>query len=330
MTIGERHRNPVKFALREIAVYGAGGVGGYFGGMLARAGLDVSLIARGGHLDAIRASGLRVSSREDDFVVEPAVATDDPSEIGPVDAVVVAVKSFQLPAVREGIAPLLGPETLVVPLLNGIDAHEALLPAVGRGRMGKGLTRIISKVEAHGHVRHVGVDPYVALSEWDGGESARANALVAAFRDGGVAAEVPPDIDVALWFKFLLVCSLGGVCAACRMPLGPVRTLPQSRSVLRRAMEEIVAVANAHGTALTDAAVARGMAMLDAFPAEGTSSLQRDIDAGRPSELDAWSGAVVRLGATAGVPTPVHDFIHSVLLPSELRARGRSHFAKEG
>ena len=306
----------------KIAIYGAGGVGGYYGGVLARTGHDVSLIARGAHLEAIRASGLSVRSPGGDFLVRPAVATDDPGEIGRVDAVIVAVKSMHLLAVCEGIAPLLGAETLVVPLLNGVDAHELLVPAVGSARMGKGLTRIMSEVAAPGEIRHIGVDPYVALAEWDGGGSPRVDALVAALRDAGVDAEVPPDIDAAIWQKFLFVCSLGGVCAACRMHLGPVRTLPQSRSLLRRAMEEIAAVAAAHGVSLPDDAVTGAMQVVDSFPAKGTSSLQRDLAEGVPSELDAWSGAAVRLGATVGVATPVHSFIHAVLLPSEMQARG--------
>ncbi len=310
------------FANMRIAIYGAGGVGGYYGGVLARAGHDVSLIARGAHLDAIRAFGLSVRSPGGDFVVRPAAATDDPARIGPVDAVIVAVKSMHLAAVCEGIAPLLGTDTLVVSMLNGVDAHEALLPAVGRSRMGKGLTRIISEVVAPGHIRHVGVNPYVALAEWDGSRTRRVDSLVAAFRDSGVDAEVPPDIDAAIWLKFLFVCSVGGVCGACRMPLGPVRTLPESRALLRRAMEEIAAVAAAHGVSLQDDAVAFAMNTVDTFPAEGTSSLQRDIAAGMPSELDAWTGAAVRLGATVGVATPVHSFIHAVLLPSEMQARG--------
>ena len=305
----------------RIAIYGAGGVGGYYGGVLARAGCEVALLARGDHLTAIRQAGLHVRSPRGDFLVRPAAATDDPAEIGPADVVVVAVKSSHLPAVRDGITPLLGPETLVVPFLNGVDAHEALVPAVGRARMGKGLTRIMSEIAAPGVIRHIGVDPYVAIAEWDGSASARVDALVAALRDAGVDAEVPPDIDAALWLKFLFICSVGGVGAACRMPLGPVRTLPETRVLLLRAMEEIVAVAVAHGVSLPDEAVSFAMNTVDTFPAEGTSSLQRDIVAGVPSELDAWSGAAVRLGAEVGVPTPVHSFIHSVLLPAELNAR---------
>ena len=304
----------------RIAIYGAGGVGGYFGGALARAGHEVTLIARGAHLAAIRSRGLLVRTPGGDFRTRPA-ATADPAAIGPVDAVIVAVKSLHLPAVCAGIGPLLGPATLVVPLLNGVDAHEVLAPAAGRERTGKGLTRIISEVAAPGEIRHIGIDPYVALAEWDGAASPRAVALVNAFTSAGVEAEVPPDIDAALWFKFLLVCSLGGVCAVCRSPLGPVRSHPETRGMLRRAMEEIAAVAAARGVALPDDAVASGMAIVDTFPAQGTASLQRDIAAGVPSELDAWSGAAARMGVEVGVRTPVHSFIHAALLPAERAAR---------
>ena len=307
----------------KIAVYGVGGVGGYYGAVLARAGYEVSLVARGDHLAAIRQNGLRVLSPDGDFTVHPAAASDDPAEIGAVDAVIVAVKSPHLGAVRDGIAPLLGPDTLVVPLLNGVNAHETLLPAVGRARMAKGLTRIVSEISRPGEIRHVGLEPYVAMAEWDGGTSPRVEALVRALIEGGVQAEVPPDIDAALWFKFLMICSIGGVCAACRMPVGPVRTLPETRELLRLAMQEVADVARAHGIALPADAVTRALRIADTLPPEGTSSLQRDLAAGVPSELDDWSGAAVRLGARAGVPTPLQSFIYSVLLPREIEARGQ-------
>lgn len=305
----------------KIAVYGAGGVGGYYGAVLARAGYEVSLVARGDHLAAIRQSGVRVLSPDGDFAVHPAAASDDPAEIGEVDAVIVAVKSLHLAAVRDGIAPLLGPDALVVPLLNGVNVHETLLPAVGRARMAKGLTRIVSEISRPGEIRHVGLEPYVAMAEWDGGTSPRVEVLVRALIEAGVQAEVPPDIDAALWFKFLMICSIGGVCAACRMPVGPVRTLPETRELLRLAMQEVADVARAHGIALPADAVARALRIADTLPPEGTSSLQRDLAAGVPSELDDWSGAAVRLGARAGVPTPLQSFIYSVLLPREIEAR---------
>lgn len=307
----------------KIAVYGAGGVGGYYGAVLARAGHDVALIARGAHLQAIRAHGLQIRSPAGDFRVRPALATADPAEVGPVDAVTVAVKSIDLAHAAERTTLLLGDDenTFVVPLLNGVDAHEVLAGAVGRRRVGKGLTRIISRVSAPGEVSHEGLEPYVAMAEWDGSASPRANALVSALREAGVQAEVPPDIDVALWQKFLMVCSLGGVCTACRQPAGPVRAVPESRALLRRAMEEVAALADARGVALPRDAVDDAMALADSVPPDGTSSLHRDVVAGRPSELEHWSGAVVRLAAESGVSAPVHGFVHAVLRPSEQAAR---------
>ena len=308
----------------KIAIYGAGGVGGYYGAVLARAGHEVALVARGAHLAAIQRNGLRVLSPGGDFDVRPSRATDDPAEIGPVDAVIVAVKSLHLAAVRDGIAPLLAPDTLVVPLLNGVDAHEALLPAVGRRRMAKGLTRIISEISRPGEIRHVGLEPYVAMAEWDGGTSPRVEALVAALVEAGVQAEVPPDIDAELWFKFLLICSIGGVCAVCRQPVGPVRALPETRELLRRAMQEIADVARGPWQssflrdAVTRALSDRGLRC----PPRAPRRCNATSPPASPSELDDWSGAAVRLGARAGVPTPVQSFIYSVLLPGEMAARG--------
>lgn len=308
----------------RVAFYGAGGVGGYYAAVLARAGCEVAVVARGDHLSAIRANGLRVQTPDDAFQVRPWAASDDPAEVGPADIVVVAVKSFQLEEEAARLGPLLGPDTLVVPLLNGVDAHEVLSPVVGRERAGKGLTRIMSKVSAPGAIHHMGVEPYVAAAEWDGAASPRVQAFVAALSKAGVEAEVPPDIDAALWLKFLFVSSLGSVCAACRAPFGPVLAVPESRALLRRAMEEVAALAAARGVVLPGDVVDRAMTMAASFPADGTSSLQRDIAAGLPSELDAWPGAVARLGAESGVPTPVNSFVWSVLLPGEVDARRRA------
>lgn len=305
----------------KIAIYGVGGVGGYFGGALARAGHDVAFVARGAHLAAIQASGLRVRSPDGDFRVRPSAASADPAAIGPVDAVIVAVKSIDLPKVAAKIGPLLHDDTFVVPLLNGVDADKPLVPAAGRSRVGKGLTRIISRVSRPGEVVHRGLVPYVAAAEHDGRASPRARALVAAFLEAGVKAEVPENIDAALWHKFLMVCSIGGVCAACRLPVGPVRSLPESRRVLIAAMTEIATLAKAKGVSLPSNVVESTMEFVDAMPADADSSLQRDIAAGKPSELDSWSGAVVRMGAETGVPVPAHSFVYSVLLPGEQEAR---------
>ena len=277
----------------RIAVYGAGGVGGYYGAALARAGHHVVLIARGAHLEAIRQRGLRVRSPAGDFLARPALATADPAEAGPCDAVIASVKSIDLPQVAEQMRPLLGEDTIVVPLLNGVDAHEVLARAAGRGRVGKGLTRIISRVSAPGEVSHEGLEPYVAIAEWDGSPSARTNALVSALREAGVQAEVPPDIDAAALAEVPARLLAGGRLRRMSGNLpGPVRSLPESRELLRRAMEEIASLARAMAVALPDDAVATGMAFVDSVPPDGISSLHR----GHRGRTALGAGRLVRRG----------------------------------
>lgn len=306
----------------RIAVLGAGGVGGYFGARLARAGYEVHLIARGAHLEAIRAGGLRVVSPEGDVVVQPASATADPASIGPVDLVLVGVKSWQLAEAAASLAPLIGPATAVLPLLNGVEAHDFLATALGPARVLGGLCRIIAYIAAPGVIRHVGAEPTIIFGELDNRRSARVEALQSAFSAAHVGAIVPPDIHVAIWEKFMLVATWSGLGAVTRTPIGVWLRLPGTRAMAEAALREVVAVANARGVALEPAQVDTTLHFLDTMPFEGTASMQRDIMAGRPSELEAQNGAVVRLGAAAGVPTPTHAFLYYALLPQELAARG--------
>jgi len=311
----------------RVAVFGAGSVGGYFGGCLARAGVDVVFIARGDHLRAMLADGLRVSSPRGDFHVRPVQATDDPAGVGPVDVVMVAVKAWQVPEAALAIRPLLGPRAFAVPLQNGVEAASQLAAVLGTGRVVGGTCRIISMIAAPGQIRHVGIEPTVIIGELDRRRSERVERLQQVLERAGVTAEVAADIHVAVWEKFLFLAPLSGVGALTRAPVGIVRAIPQTRQLLEDAMREIVAVGRAQGVALPDDALARAMAVVEASPPEGTTSMQRDLMAGRPSELEAQSGAVARLGREAGVPTPVHDFIYAALLPMEMRARGRLEFS---
>lgn len=307
----------------RIAVFGSGSVGGYFGGRLAHAGLDVVFLARGEHLRAMRSHGLRVESPAGDFTVHPVLATDDPTQVGPVGAVLVGVKAWQVTEAAEAMRPLVGPETFVVPLQNGVEAPDQLTAVLGQEHVLGGLCHIIAMVIAPGHIRHMGLEPKVFFAEIDRRPSERAERLRRAFERAGLNAQIPPDIHVALWEKFLMLASWGGLGAVTRSPIGVLRSLPQTRALLEEAMREIAAVAHHRGIALPDDAAARAMRFLDDAPPEGTTSMQRDITAGRPSELEAQSGAVVRLGKESGVPTPVHEFIYNCLLPMEMRARGR-------
>jgi 2-dehydropantoate 2-reductase len=306
----------------RIAILGVGGVGGYFGARLAAAGHDVHFIARGAHLAAIRASGLRVESPLGDLHIHPAQATADPATIGPVDLVLVGVKTWQLAAALESARPLLGPDTAVVPLLNGVEAPATIADILGPQHALGGLCRIIAFLAGPGHIRHTGIEPAIVFGELDGRATPRSAAIHAAFTAAGIQSEIAPDITQALWEKFMLICTWSGLGAITRAPVGVWRSLPGTRALAEQALREVVAVAQAHGVALADAQVAATLRFLDGVPPGGTASMQRDIVEGRPSELEAQSGALVRLGVAAGVPTPVNSFIYHCLLPQEQAARG--------
>jgi len=305
----------------RIAIVGAGGVGGYFGARLQLAGHGVVFVARGAQLAALREGGLRVSGISGELVLEKVEATDDPRSAGAVDAVLVTVKAWQLAEAARGLAPLVGPATVVVPLLNGVEAAAVLAEALGAGPVAAGLCGIVSYLVAPGHVRHEGVDPFVRFGELDDRSSDRLSRLRDAFASAGVRAEIPPDIHAALWQKLLFIAPVSAVGALTRAPVGAWRALPETRALAERGMQEVAAVAAARGVRLPADAVARTLAFLDGMAPGASSSLQRDFESGRRTELDAQVGAVVRLGAGARVATPVHRLLYDCLLPQELRAR---------
>jgi 2-dehydropantoate 2-reductase len=311
----------------RVAVVGTGGVGGYFGARLAAAGVDVSFMARGAHLAAIREHGLRVDSVLGDVLIHPASASEDPAAIGPVDYVLLGVKTWQVADLAPRLSPLLSADTLIVPLQNGVETPELLAHALGPAHTGVGLCAGFCFIEGPGHIRHAGGVTFIRFGEIDGQKSPRVLRLERAFRDAGVDGTVPDDIHAALWEKLLLVVPFGGLGAVSRAPIGTLMTMPETRALVQRAMREVEAVARARGVALASDAVERALALLDRAVPSGTSSLQRDIAAGRRSELDAWVGAVVRLGAERGVATPLHDVLLAALLPLERRARGEASFA---
>jgi len=306
----------------RIAIFGSGGVGAYFGGRLARAGHSVAFVARGAHLEALRRDGLTVDSVAGDFTVQPVEATSDPREIGPVEAVLVGVKAWQVRETAEALGPLLGADTFVVPLQNGVEAADELAEVIGRGRVLGGLCRIMSFLAGPGRIKHTGIVPRIEFGEWDGRPSPRVGALLDAFAPAeGLSAVVPPHIAVALWEKFLFIAPVSAVGAVTRMPAGVFRAVPETRAILSQSMGEILAVAHARGVALPSNAVAKTLAIVDGLPAEGTASMQRDILEGRPSELEYQVGAVVRLAAQVGLAAPASTFLYASLLPAERRAR---------
>lgn len=310
----------------KIAVFGVGAVGSYFGGRLAQAGEEVVFLARGENLKALLEKGLRVESVSGDFEIQPVVASDDPAQIGAVDAILLGVKAWQVTEAATAIRPLVGPETFIVPLQNGVEAPQQLSSVIGEEHVLGGLCRIASAVVAPGHIRHTGLEPFVAFGELDNHSSERSQRLLETFQRAGVKSEIPADIRAAMWEKFLFIASFSGVGAVTRAPAGVIRSVPETRQMLVEALREVAVVANAHRVNLPAGVATRTLAFIDGIPAQTIASMQRDILEGRPSELESQNGAVMRLGQETQVLTPVHTFIYHSLLPMEMRARRMIEF----
>jgi 2-dehydropantoate 2-reductase len=310
----------------RIAILGAGAVGGYYGGRLAQGGEEVIFIARGENLRALRENGLRVDSVKGNFLLYPVIAVENPAEVGPVDAVIVAVKTWQLPVVIESIPPLVGKDTMVVSLLNGVEAPFQIDATLGPGYSLPGLARLFSALTAPGHVVHSGGPASIQFGEMDNFPRERTHRLCNAFLNAGVTANIPADIHAALWEKLLFIVAFASVGAVTRAPIGVLRSLPEVRAMLEQAMREIEDVAAARGVDLGRDVVARNMSFIDSQPYEGMASMQRDILMGRRSELDGLTGAVVRLGVESGVPVPMHTFLYHSLLSQELKSRGELNY----
>jgi 2-dehydropantoate 2-reductase len=312
----------------RIAIFGAGSIGGYFGGRLSQVGEDVVFIARGEHLNAMLKHGLQVDSINGDFAVQPVQATDDPSKIGEVDMVLVGVKAWQVSEAAEAMRPMIGPETFVLPLQNGLEAPAQLSEIIGEQHVLGGLCGLFCYVAGPGHIVHAGTDPFVKFGELDNHRSQRVELLLDAFKRAGVNAEIPPNIQVAMWMKFLFITVWSGMGAMTRAPVGIWRSLPETRQMAELSLQEIIAVAAALDIALPEEALQIILTMYDGLVPQSTASLQRDVMDGRPSELEAQIGAVVRFGQKAGVATPQHTFIYRSLLPMELRARDELQFGE--
>jgi len=307
----------------KIVVFGAGGVGGYFGGRLAEAGEEVVFIARGAHLSAIREKGLRVESIEGDFFLPSPRATDSPEDVGTADVVLLGVKAWQVPDAARQMRPLVGEKTYIVPLQNGVDAPSQLAEIFGAERVLGGFCQISARIAAPGKIQHTGIAPYLAFGELDGTRSSRAESLLNAFRAcKGMRAEIPEDILAAMWRKFLFISAISGIGAVTRQPVGVFRRVPETRAMLRAALEEGAAVASAKGVALPEDIVSQILTFIDSIPPHVTASMQRDLMEGRPSELDSQNGALARMGRETRVPTPTHEFLYAALLPMERAARG--------
>jgi len=261
----------------RIAVFGAGGVGGYFGGRLAQAGEDVVFIARGDHLKAMLKQGLQVDSVKGDFLVKPVQATDDPAQAGIVDAVLVCVKAWQVPQAAKAMRPMVGPQTFVVTLQNGVEAPSQLATVLGQEHVLGGLCGLITFVVEPGHIRHAGYDPFIRFGELDNRPTERVERLRQAFdRASGLTVEVPADIQVALWQKFVFVTAWSSMGAVTRAPIGVFRSQPGTRQMLEQTISEIYNLARARNIALSKDILSKTMALLDSMEMRARGQLQFD------------------------------------------------------
>jgi len=299
----------------RFAIFGAGGMGAYFGGKLALAGHEVAFVARGQTLAALQSGGLRVESPDGDFALAKLRAGNDAQAIGPVDAVLFCVKLYDVEGAKPLLASLLGPETFILTLQNGVEVVDMLAPEIDRARILPGASYVSANIVVPGLIRHVGATGHIDFGELDGKLSSRAQALMNAFGGANVEARFNADITASLWTKFVLVAGYSGVMALTRAPIGVVRSEPATLGLLDAALREAEAVALAMGITLpkglSEALVVRTQGMAP----ELKPSLLEDLEHGRRLEVDWLSGGVVRLGEKFGVPTPVHRVIHAALKP---------------
>lgn len=299
----------------RIAVVGAGAVGGYYGALLQQSGQDVAFLARGVHLEALRAQGLRVESVIADPVTLPVRAAAATEEIGPVDLVLFTVKAYDSAAAAALLPPLLGAHTAVLTLQNGVDSVDVLADAVGRDRVLGGLCQIFCALSSPGVIRYTGGPRRVVLGELDGGLTPRAQAAHVAFAGAGVPAELSTRILVDMWEKYIFINAQGGMTALTRLPVGRIRSTPESFEMYLQVAEEVAAVGRAHGVPIPEGQRDRVRTFALALDPGGYSSLYNDLVAGRRTELDTLLGTVVRLGARYGVPTPNCRAIYAALKP---------------
>jgi 2-dehydropantoate 2-reductase len=302
----------------RIAVYGAGGVGGYFGGRLAQAGTDVHLIDRGAHLQALRQQGLRVRSVKGDFVVR-VPATDDPAEVGPCEYVLFCVKAFDTEAAAARLGPLLGEGTAVVSLQNGVDNEEKLARAIGQAHVMGGAAFIFAGKAEPGVIVHTGGPTSISFGELDGRVSGRARRLLGCCQQAGFGAELSTSIKTVLWAKLAFICAQAGMTAAVRLPIGEIRTVDAAWAGFGRLVAEVAAVAAADGTPLPPAARERALTLAQGVEPGSFSSLHDDLVAGRRMELEALHGLVVRRAAEHGVAVPMSEAVYAILKPWAIR-----------
>jgi 2-dehydropantoate 2-reductase len=306
----------------RIAVVGAGGVGGGFGAALAKAGADVTFLARGAHLAAMKSAGLKVLSPRGDTHLVPTHATDNPVEIGKVDVVLFCVKLWDIESAGERIRPLVGPDTAVITLQNGIDAHERLIPILGERAVMPGVAQISASITAPGTITQVGTFMRMIFGEVDGRRSSRAEAFLAQCQKAGFDVTLAENVLTDLWMKFILLASNAGMMSLARQPIGNLRDDPDMRPLFVAAYREVVEVGRAKGIALPADAVERTVTQTSGMPPAMKASMALDLDRGNRLEVPWLSGKVTALGKQYGIPTPTHAMMHAMLKPYAMGKAG--------
>lgn len=305
----------------RVAVMGSGGLGGYFGALLARGGSELSFIARGAHLDAMRRDGLRIEGGPDPFHLEHVRATDDPGEVGPVDVVMVCVKLWDTETAVRQLRPMVGPDTTLVSFQNGVLKDSYLRAAYGDSQLIGGVAYVATRVSNPGVITRTGQLQRLIVGEVDGRPSARVDAFHSAALAGGIDAEVSSDIRRAIWGKFVFLVGLSATTTTMRVPIGPIRENPQARALLLDLMREVVAVGRAHGVPLPEDYAEQRLEFADSVSPDMTSSMHHDLDRGSRLEVRWLSGGVVELGNEVGVDTPLNRAVADILA---VQANGRA------
>ena len=304
----------------NIVVIGAGGVGGYFGGKLAKAGFDVTFIARGKHLKAIKEKGLQVKSILGDFIVHTK-GTDNINEIKNPDLVILGVKSWQVLGVAQELKSVITPITMVLPLQNGADNADTLLSVLPKENVLAGLSKIVSKVESPGVINHFAFEPEIIFAEYNSEDTIRIKEVKAVFDKAGFKNTLSKDIQLDIWRKFLFITMVSGIGAITRVIYKYLQQSDEIKEIIWKTGEEVVSVANAKGIPLKKQDIENSMqAFINSVP-NTTASMQRDMMEGKPSELENFNGYIVNQGKLLGIETPTNAFIYYCLLPQEMKAR---------
>lgn len=305
----------------RILIMGSGGVGGVFGARLAKGGADVTFVARGAHLDAMRKDGLRIEGGADPIALQKVNAIDDPASAGRVDMILFAVKLWDTESAARTLLPCIGPETGLISFQNGVQKDDMLRPVVGDTALVGGTSYVSAAITAPGVITQTGPMQGLAFGEFDGRRSKRVEAFHQACLAGGIQSEISPDINLVIWQKFVFLASVAGATTSMRAPIGAIRDNPLTRQFLLDLMKEIVAVGRARGIALAPDFAEQRMSFADSLPASMIASMYHDLQTGKPLELPWLNGGVVDLGAASGVPTPLNRAVRDVLI---LHAKGQA------